>query len=436
MADSEYKSLLVKNEVANATVFLDVYSGWDPICWMTIHKKSIEHNKEYFFREKHSFKYKIRILNKKDPENKKTETILPVKEWKGDKMIFVMSDNVGGFTCNEKDLSEYPQERQICVRRKNMEDETSFEYGRNLYAILKLDMKEIRKHTLEEQDKIIKKAYHRQMLIFHPDRNPDSADSHICQEITMAYSILGDREKRAKYHDLTDYSGGWLSKSRWKAIFKPEAHGSDEKKKRIGLLVFSAVMLAGGIAITICTAGLGLPAFFAGGIASGLLIGGSIQGACRVVSHDSIQNGVSIKKYAKSFAIGAAIGAAGGAACSGIGAAILGVESGVLSVAEAGAGELVGGGTAAGASNGLLASVANDIDSAVVDGHSKSFGEVARNAVKGAIIGAAVGVTCVGVQKGIAKAKVSLAVKTKLSGAVDSIEDVTTPVLVNKCRPR
>ena len=335
MADSEYKAILVKNEATNATVFLDVFSEWDPICWMAIQKKSIEPRKKYFHRDKDSFKYKIRILDKKDPENKKTETIYPVTEWKEDKLISVIRKS-DGFDCNVEDLSEYPEERQICIRRKNMEDETSFEDGRNLYAILKLVMKEVRKHPLEEQDKIIIKAYRKQMLIFHPDRNPDSADSHICQEIVMAYSILGDHEKRAKYHDLTDYSGGWLSKSRWKAIFKPEAHGSNERKKRIGLLAFNSVMFAGGIAISIFTGGLALPALISIKLlASSFLVGGAIAGARKVISYDTIQNGVDVKKCAKNFAIGGASAVIFAAAGLGLGVGLgVGLDALINEVAD------------------------------------------------------------------------------------------------------
>ena len=348
MADSEYKAILVKNEVANATVFLDVYSKWDLICWMAIHKKSIEPHEAYFFREKHSFKYKIRILNKNDPENKKTETILSVKEWKRDELILVVSNNDGSFTCNEEDLSEYPEERQICIRRKNMKDETSFEYGRNLYAILKLDMKELRKHTLEEQDKIIKKAYHEQMLIHHPDRIPDSGDSHICQEVIMAYSILGDREKRAQYHDLTDYDGGWLSWSRWKAIFKPEAHGKYENLKRIGLLALSAAMVAGGVAITVFTDGLGSPILLAAKSAADFLLGGSLRGMRAALSYDAIKNGVSVKKYATNFMIGGAVAGAAGAAAVGVG-----VTGGVVYDAVAGSGDVASDVILRGAVDGL-----------------------------------------------------------------------------------
>ena len=258
-----------------------------------------------------------------------------MKEWKRDNLIFIVSNNDGSFTCNEEDLSEYPEERQICIRRKNRENDRSFEYGKNLYAILKLDMKELRKHTLEEQDKIIKKAYHEQMLIHHPDRNPDSGDSDICQEVIMAYSILGDREKRAQYHDLTDYNGGWLSLSHWKAIFKPEAHGKYEILKRVGLLVFSVAIFAGGVAIIVLTDGLGLPILLAAKSAANFLIGGSTLGMRAVVSYDAIKNGVNLNKYATNFMIGGAVAAAAGAAAIGAG-----VAAGVAFDAVAGVGEV------------------------------------------------------------------------------------------------
>ena len=297
-------------------------------------KESIEPGKQYFYRDKDAFKYDIRT-RKKETEKAKKNIVLTVKKWEEDTLISVKDGTSDEGLVHEETLSKYPDEREIAVRRKNMKEETSWEYGRDFYGILKLNMKEVRKNSLEEQDKIIKKAYYRQMLIFHPDRNPDLGDDEMCQEIVMAYSILGDRKKRALYHDVTDYSGGWLSKSRWKAIFKPEAHGSNEKWKRIGLLAFSVVLVAAGCAITVCTAGLGVAAFFGGNIAAGALIGGAIQGAFRVVSYDSIENGVTVKKYAKSFAVGAGIGALGGGACAGITAGIMGVEATVASIAEA-----------------------------------------------------------------------------------------------------
>ncbi len=402
--DPEYKAILVKNDTSNSMVFLFVYAALDPICWLSLTKQSIEPGKQYFYRDRDAFKYELRI-QKKEPKKAKRKTVLPVQMWIEDKLISVKDGTDDNGIPHEEKLSKYPEERQIAIRRKNLEDETSWEYGRDLYGILKLNMKEVRKKKKEEQDEMIKKAYRKQMLLFHPDRNPDLADSHICQEITMAYSILGDPEKRALYHDLTDYSGGWLSKSRWKAIFTPEAHGSNEKWKRIGLLVFSAALVAGGIAISITTAGLGTLAFFSGSIAAGALFGGGVQGAFRVVSYDSIENGVKVKKYAQSVAIGAALGAAAGGACAGVTSAILGIQNTVAAIAEAGAGELVGSGAATGSVNGFLSSVSSDIDSIVVDGESKSFAHVTINALKSAAVGSGIGILCAGVAKPEAKVR-------------------------------
>ncbi len=433
--DPEYKAILVKNETSNSAIFLFVYATLDPICWLSLNKQTIEPGKQYFYRDRDAFKYEIRI-KKKEPKKAKRTIVLPVQMWTEDKLISVKDGTDDNGIAHEEKLSKYPEERQIAIRRKNLEDETSWEYGRDLYGILKLNMKEVRKKKKEEQDEMIKKAYRKQMLLFHPDRNPELADSHICQEITMAYSILGDPKKRALYHDLTDYSGGWLSKSRWKAIFTPEAHGSNEKWKRIGLFVFSAALVAGGIAISICTAGLGIPAFFCGNAAAGALIGGAIQGAFRVASYDSIENGVKVKKYAQSFAIGAALGAAAGGACAGITSAILGIENTVAAIAEAGAGELVGSGAATGSVNGFLSSVSSDIDSIVVDGESKSLADVATHALRGAAIGSTIGIIFSGAAKVEAKFKElgktkSETIKQNMLGMADCAEHLATPTVLN-----
>ncbi|CAB4041873.1 Hypothetical predicted protein, partial [Paramuricea clavata] len=436
--DPEYKAILVRNETKNATVFLFIYAQMDPICWLDLKKESIEPGKQYFYRDRDSFKYELR-MQQKEPKKGKRTIVLPVQKWTADKLISVKGDENESRIVKEKTLSEYPNERQIAVRRKNMEEETTWEYGRDLYGILKLDMKEVRKMRIEEQDEAITKAYRRQMLIFHPDRNPELADSQICREIIMAHGVLRDRKKRAVYHDLTDYSGGWLSKSRWKAIFTPEAHGSTEKWKRIGLLTFSLVMVAGGVAITVCTAGLGFPAFIGCNIASGALIGGAIQGAFRVASYDSIQNGVKCKSYAKSFAVGAGLGAVAGGACAGITSAIIGIESTVTSIAEAGAGELVGSGAATGGVNGALSSISSDVDSYIVDGESRSPLDVAKRALKGAIVGSGVGMVCSGFAKAEAKIKTVgkikvEAIKQKMSGAAECVEHNANPALVsNMC---
>ena len=191
--------------------------------------------------------------------------------------------------------------------------------------------------------------------------------------------------------------------------------------------------MAAGSAITVCTAGLGVAVFFAGNIAAGALIGGAIQGAFRVVSYDSIENGVTVKNYAKSFAIGATIGAVGGGTCAGITAGIMGLEATAASIAEAGVGELVGNGAATGATNGALSSISNDIDSVIVDGESKCLGVVVKNVLKGTAIGSVFGMIFSGIAKAEAKARIAgktkfEAIEEKMSVASEFMQNVAAPM--------
>ena len=59
----------------------------------------------------------------------------------------------------------------------------------------------------------IRKAYRKQALLHHPDRHVDADESvrkdeeHIFKEVSEAYSILSDSQKRARYdggHDLDE----------------------------------------------------------------------------------------------------------------------------------------------------------------------------------------------------------------------------------------
>lgn len=381
--DPGYSSILVKNDSSESTVFLFVYPSWLPVCWISYASQSIQPGKKYLYRSAKSFQYEIRIQRKND----KRRIIVPPTMWTHNKRLLITDKG----NVIEDDLSKYSVEHQMCIRRNNMREEWSDKHGCNLYAILELDMKDVRKESLEEQDKIIRQAFRRRMRRCHPDDNPNMPDNHLCQEITYAYSILGDRDKRAQYNDLTDLSGGWLSKSRWKAIFTPESHGKYEKIKRIGLLLLSGLSALGGVVLSFVTAGLATPAVIGWNVVVGALIGGGIQSAQRTMSYDSVANGVNMKKFLQSFAFGAAFGGVAGVATAGITSVMVGVGSSALSVAEVSVLEMLQTGAANGCVNGSLALLASDADRALVDGENVTLKEVACHTVMGGLTGAAAG---------------------------------------------
>ena len=65
------------------------------------------------------------------------------------------------------------------------------EGGKNYYDILNID-----RNSTEDE---IKKAYKRMALKYHPDRNTDKDAEDKFKEISIAYQILSDKDKKKKY---------------------------------------------------------------------------------------------------------------------------------------------------------------------------------------------------------------------------------------------
>jgi DnaJ-class molecular chaperone len=67
--------------------------------------------------------------------------------------------------------------------------------------------------TLDE----IKKAYHKQILKFHPDKNPNPDARERFEEVTMAYNILKDEKSRTEYAKLDSEKENhfWLLLQGW-----------------------------------------------------------------------------------------------------------------------------------------------------------------------------------------------------------------------------
>ena len=210
--------------------------------------------------------------------------------------------------------------------------------GRNLYNILRLDMRQVRAMSKEEQDEEIRTAFIRELRLWHPEFN-DDGDEEIVREVIMAYDILQDREKRARYHNMADYDSGWLSGKRFKAVFWPECETMEQRLawlKRMGLLALSVGLTIGGIVGVVLTAGFSSPWFVTS-------ITGGLHSLLQSISKEAIADGCDVKKWLMKTGIGYLLAVMPGGAA--IGVALL--ESTALNVGEflvcrAGTGALVG----------------------------------------------------------------------------------------------
>lgn len=431
--DEDYKSLLIRNDSSDAILTLYVYPHW--FCWISKESKIIYPSDRYLYRSKKRFQFKVVArfddrkdkkseddsqTDKKDEEDKqdkpkkKKRVLREVQQWKEDKLM-----KITGFFGSESldvvegDLTHYPEDKQICLRRLQRNKELKFTSGeRNLYEILGLDMAKVRKMSNEEQKQVIRRGYHKQMRLWHPDNN-DRGDEEIAKEIILAYKVLEDKALRARYNNQADYDGGWLSWSRYKAIFKPECVNEEQEKayrKRMCMFAASVAMTAIGIGLTVGTAGLAAPALVAvGAVLGGGLIGGGFQSLQHTLNQRAIVDECLVKEWLMKAGIGFLGGAATGGAAAGFTAAITGLGSAALESAAITAGQYMGVGAATGATGGVAASIALDAGRKFVDGKQITWKQVVGHAVVGGVIGAATGIAGGAVTKAIVAGQASAA---------------------------
>ena len=208
----------------------------------------------------------------------------------------------------------------------------------------------------------------------------------------MAYKVLRDPEKNARYNNEADYNNAWLSKSRWRSIFLRDCHTKEQEKeyiKRMCLMALSVGLVIGGAVLTVLTAGMAAPVAIGCTAAAGALIGGGVQSGLRTTNRDSVVDGCDSKKYLMILGIGAI----GGAALGGAGTGITGALGGAGNAAV----QYLAGGTATGSIGGVISLVANDVDKMLVSEEDVTWKQVLFHAVAGGLFGGVVGLAGGGV---------------------------------------
>ena len=315
------RSLLIINKSSEAHLKLKLYVSCDPVCFMPHTSKEIKPNGKLFYTSEWGCKLELAAVLK-DPKQPK-KVLLKPQQWVGKKYVRITES----LDVIEDDLSNYPEEEKEGLRKINRDKELGLtsDGRRNFYHILRLDMDEVRKMSQNNQDKEIARAFLSELQIWHPDHNEDG-DVAMVRELIMAYSILKDREKRARYNNLTDYDKGWLSGKRFKAVFWPECETVAQRlawMKRMGLLALSAGLTIGVVVTIVLTAGLSSPW-------SQCAVKGGFDSLRESISKEAVLDGRDVQKHLISTGAGYLLAFLPGGAA--IGASL--VQSAALSASE------------------------------------------------------------------------------------------------------
>ena len=387
MSDEQYKSLLIVNESKDASITLYLYSSLDFLYLISFSSKIILPGQKYLYRSKDSFKFKLVARF----EDKPKQTLLKPRTWDADKLLKVTED----LRLTEGKLEDFPSEKRVCLRKLQRDKELSTTSGkRNLYAILGLDMDQIRRMPREEQKEAIKKGFREQIKRWHPDKNFGNEDN--AKEIIMAHEVLLDDEMRARYHNEADYDKGWLSPSRWRAIFNPERFTVEQKKtyeKRMIMFALSLGITIGGIVLTAVTAGLAAPAVVTvGGVLGSAMIGAGLQSLQHTVNEKSVvTEECDTTKWLVKDGIGFVLGAVIGLAAVGITAGVAGLGKSAMESTAVKMGQYIKIGAGTGAAGGAVSSVASDAGRKFVDGEEVTLKQAVCHVALSAFIGAVAG---------------------------------------------
>ena len=381
LGDDQIKCLAIVNH-SNVDITVYLYIGFAPFCKLSTISKIIKQFERYIYYERKPFKFKIVA---KSLDDKKTETLLGPEELKEGKIITITKSR----KCEQKNLADVENGRRFILRKMHREEEVK---PADLYDILGLNMDEVRRMKMEDAKKTISKAFKKQIRIWHPDKN--FGDGETAMQIIMAYEILMDDERRARFHNEVDYNKGWFSPKRWKAIFWPDCYTEKQNEEfwiRIGMFAISLLYAVSGIALTVATAGAAVPIMIVGGIFGAGYAGAGFQSLGYTVSKESVLDGCDFDSWCIKLMGGYFGGILTGGVGVGITAGIIGIGSAAIGSSAVTAAQYVEMGAANGAVGGAALSISLDVATLVFGEEEFTIGQVLSRAAAGMVIGGCAG---------------------------------------------
>ena len=215
MSESQYILLTINNSHKRIKVY--IYNEGDFLNWISRYTFYVEPGHQELYQNDGPYKYQV-------SSNKLNDVVLLKRNIK---LKVGSTGCVNTYLLCDDELKETNQ--AITVRTaKEIETNNNVDY----FKLLGLE-RTITKSQKEEKDfqKKLKTNYHKMIRKYHPDLNPDPTGNNerITKEVILAYDILSDKYKRARYINTID-SGSWWYKLKF--IYWPEPTTPEEEENR------------------------------------------------------------------------------------------------------------------------------------------------------------------------------------------------------------
>ena len=253
MSESQYILLTINNSHKRIKVY--IYNEGDNLNWISKHSFNVEPGHQELYQSNGPYKYQVR-------SNKLNDVVLLKRNIK---LKVGSTGCVNTYFPLDKELKEANKVSAIITAKEDVANQTVAIYtakegddNNNLdcFEVLGLE-RTITKNEKEEKDfqKKLKTNYHEKIRKYHPDRNPDPTGNNerISKELILAYDILSDKYRRARYINLMDSNS---LRYILKFIYWPEPTTPEEEENRWSSLaerlsitfVSVALLYSGGVA--------------------------------------------------------------------------------------------------------------------------------------------------------------------------------------------
>ena len=364
------KYILLINNNFHSPVKVYIYNEGDFLNWISKKILIVNPGHERLYQNDNPYKYQVKAPKLNNVQLLKESIELVIDSEGCVNMDFLSTDK----------LMEAYKAVATCAAK---EDETSDNV--DYFKLLGLERTTTRSEEEEKKfQKKLKTNFHEMIRKHHPDLNSDPIGNNerITKKLILAYDILSDKYKRARYINTMDSKSWWNLKSKLKSIYFPEPTTPAEEQnkwwnlaKRLSYSFVSIGMLVGGIATLCLASGLTAP------VAGMALLSGGFQGGAR-----SLRETCTFKEYGCSTILGTAAGVVTGLATGLATAAMVGGSTAALTV-----GQQAFLGAVTGSTNGAFSSVANNAEKVILDSEAVSGKAYMKDFVLGGLLGAGVG---------------------------------------------